>query len=253
MPVRRRPLTGHCSDVITTTMPAVERPPLRSVRSFVRRRGRLTHAQKSALERLGPSYLIPFSGQFLAIEAEYPQSAPLCVEIGFGMGDALLAMAEANPQRNYLGIDVYPPGIGRLLAGIERAGLENIRVIEGDAVEVFHSGLPGDAVREVYIFFPDPWPKKRHRKRRLIQAPFLADVARALEPGGKVYVATDWRPYAEQIQAEFHVVPGFVNEGQAGGFVPRPAMRPVTKFEQKGRRLGHEVWDLCYRWQPAGP
>jgi tRNA (guanine-N7-)-methyltransferase len=178
--------------------------------------------------------------------ARFGRQAPLGLEIGFGMGQALLDWAESAPELNLLGVDVYRPGIGALLLGKAARQLDHLLVIEADARLALATLLAPDSLSEVRIFFPDPWPKKRHHKRRLIQAPFVALLASRLKVGGRLRLATDWGPYAEQMLAVLEAEPLFASESD-GGFAPRFAGRPVTRFEQRGQRLGHAVWDLAYR------
>ena len=226
---------------MTTQDPA---PGRRPVRSFVRREGRITPAQREALERLLPRYRLP--GGPVDLAAAFGREAPVHMEIGFGMGDQLLALAEAHPEIDFIGVEVYRPGIGRLLARAEQAGLTNLRVADEDVVELLQR-LPGAALAAVYVLFPDPWPKKRHHKRRLIQRPFTDRLRDALIPGGELYLATDWEDYARHMLAVLEAAEGFANVAGPGRFIPRPASRPHTRFEARGERLGHGVWDLLYR------
>jgi tRNA (guanine-N7-)-methyltransferase len=219
----------------------------RQVRSFVRREGRMTDAQKQALDRLWPRYGLEAGGGVWQPAQSFGRSAPLTVEIGFGNGDHLLAMAAAQPQRDFLGIEVHRPGVGRLLLQAETQALGNLRVACADAVEVLRDVLPAGSVDEIVIFFPDPWPKKRHHKRRLIQPEFAALLVRALQPGGRLRLATDWEDYAQHMLTVVDAEPELVNAAGAGGFVARPADRPPTRFETRGVRLGHQVRDLEYR------
>ena len=215
----------------------------RSIRSFVRRAGRMTAGQKLALEQLWPRYGIDYREAL----AELPRGYAACkLEIGIGNGDALLAMAAAEPECLYLGIDVHAPGIGRCLNGIEAAGLGNVRLFRHDAVEVLRHMLAPASLDRVLLLFPDPWPKKRHHKRRIVNAAFRDLVHAVLRPGAAIHVATDWQDYAEDIAAQFLADARFGNRGDAAGFSPRPAGRPATRFEQRGRRLGHDVRDLVF-------
>jgi tRNA (guanine-N7-)-methyltransferase len=219
----------------------------RPVRSFVRREGRMTDAQKDALERLWPRYGVDVDRGELNISALFGRAAQLVVEVGFGNGDHLLAMAQARPECNFLGIEVHRPGVGRLLHEAERVGLRNLRVACADAVEIFRHALPPESVDEVVIFFPDPWPKKRHHKRRIVQAEFATLVARALRPGGRLRLATDWADYAQHMLTVLDAESQLENVAGPGAFVPRPDDRPLTRFETRGLRLGHAVFDLDYR------
>jgi tRNA (guanine-N7-)-methyltransferase len=224
--------------------------PPRAVRSFVRRQGRLTDGQRRALVRLWPRYgLEPGAGP-LDLGQVFGRAAPRMLEIGFGMGDTLLAMAAADPASDYLGIDVYRPGIGRLLAGIERLGLGNLRILEGDAVTLLERHLAPSSLTRLLLLFPDPWPKKRHHKRRLLQPAFAALAASRLGPGGILHAATDWVAYAEAMLEVLEACPGLRNMAGAGCYAERPAYRPLTKFEVRGQALGHEVRDLLFRRDP---
>lgn len=221
-------------------------PSRRTVRSFVIRRGRSTVAQERALNELWPKYGIEFTPATLDLATVFERSAPTMLEIGFGAGEALLTFAESHPEMNCLGIEVHPPGVGHLLLGIERAQLSNVRVIMHDAVEVLEQQIAPESIALAHIFFPDPWPKKRHHKRRLIQPPFVELLARVLEPNGTLRLATDWEHYALHMREVLDASPLFENLAGAQGFVPRPDDRPLTRFEKRGQRLGHEVWDLHY-------
>jgi tRNA (guanine-N7-)-methyltransferase len=216
----------------------------RPIRSFVRRAGRLTHAQQRALASLLPVWEIgaPAPGRVLDLDGLLGRAAPRVLEIGFGDGEALAETAAAAPGTDFLGIEVHEPGVGHLLLAIEREGLTNVRVIVHDAVEVLAEWLAPASLDRIQLFFPDPWPKKRHHKRRIVQPGFLADAARALRPGGVLHMATDWAPYAEHMRETADAAPWFDrpsgNSGSGG--------RPETKFERRGRRLGHGVADLLY-------
>lgn len=221
-------------------------PHQRRIRSFVRREGRLTPGQQRALERLWPRYGID-SEHTLDLDAEFGRSAPRTLEIGFGNGESLAVMAGAAPDEDFLGIEVHRPGVGQLLRHLEAADIRNVRVLCRDAVEVLQRQIPDATLDRVLLFFPDPWPKKKHHKRRILQRPFLKQVARTLRPGGLFQLATDWQDYARQMLEAMEGAPEFENLAGPGAFSPRPAHRPVTKFERRGQRLGHGVWDLCYR------
>ena len=227
-----------------------ERLTHRSVRSFVIRGGRLTGAQGEALERLLPRYGLPFTDAPLVPERVFGRRAPLWLEIGFGDGEALLDMAAARPEVDFLGCEVHAPGVGRALLGIERLGLENVRVVQHDVMEVLASMLPPASLERVLLFFPDPWHKKRHHKRRLVRREFLDAVARSLAPGGILHCATDWRDYAEWMLERIEPDPRFDNLAGPGRSSPRPEWRTLTRFERRGERLGHEVTDLLYRRRP---
>jgi len=219
----------------------------RPIRSFVTRAGRITAAQQRALAELAPKYAVGVEAQGpLDLARLFGRAAPCTLEIGFGNGENLVALAAAHPERNYLGVEVHRPGVGRLLLAVEERQLANVRVICQDAVEVLERRIAAGSLAEILILFPDPWPKKRHHKRRLIQAPFVALLERALAPGGVLRLATDWQPYALEMLAALGAAPGLANLAAGGGFVPRPAERMPTRFERRGVRLGHEVWDLAF-------
>lgn len=219
----------------------------RKVRSFVRRQRRFSREQQRAVDELMPRFgLVPGEAVFDLDEA-FGRVADIHLEIGFGNGASLLAMAEANPGINYLGIEVHRPGVCNLLLEIEKAGLENIRVINADAVEVLQRNIADAVLDAVYIFFPDPWHKKRHHKRRLVQTAFVELLQRKLKPGGLLHMATDWEHYAMHMLAVMNQLSGFTNLAADAGFCERPGYRLLTKFEQRGLRLGHGVWDLLFR------
>ena len=218
----------------------------RPIRSYVLRSGRLTDAQAKAIQEYWQQYVVPFDGRQLDLNTLFDRPAPVVVEIGFGMGDSLLAMALANPQLNYLGIEVHKPGIGKLLLGISNAGAGNLRMINHDAREVMEQGIPDGSLAGVQVFFPDPWHKKKHHKRRLIQPEFTALLAAKLQPGGRLHLATDWAPYAEHMLEVLGNCPALVNCAADGGY-SKDTPRPQTKFERRGLRLGHGVWDLVFR------
>jgi len=225
----------------------------RGIRSFVLRGGRMTKGQQRAFDKYWPRFGVEYQPGPLDFRALFGNDNPVWLEIGFGNGESLAAMAGANPQINYLGIEVHPPGVGRLLMRIDEAGLENLHVMRHDALEVLEKAIPPASLAGIQLFFPDPWPKKRHHKRRLVQAPFVELAADRLEPGGIFHAATDWEPYAEWILERFEARPDlFENLAGPGNYAERPATRPLTKFEQRGERLGHEVRDLLFR-RTAGP
>jgi tRNA (guanine-N7-)-methyltransferase len=220
---------------------------LRSVRSFVLRQGRATAGQERALSQLWPKYGVEYSPARLDLQALFGRAAPHMLEIGFGAGEALLEFATAHPEMDCIGIEVHRPGVGRLLLGAEAATLRNLRVICHDAVEVLQHQLAPASIELAHIFFPDPWPKKRHHKRRLIQAPFVELLAQTIAPGGTLRLATDWEQYAQQMRDVIDASSKFVNVAADAGFVARSAERALTRFERRGQRLGHGVWDLEYR------
>lgn len=219
--------------------------PRRGIRSFVLRAGRLTFAQQRALDELWPRYGLdwPLARVPLDPAIAFGRAAPLTVEIGFGNGATLARLAAAHPERNYLGIEVHRPGVGHLLLAAEAAALGNLRIVAHDAVEVLRLGLAEASVDEMLIQFPDPWPKKRHHKRRLIQPEFAALAASRLRVGGALRLATDWEAYALHMQEVLNACPLLRNEAADGGAIGRPAWRELTKFEQRGQRLGHGVRD----------
>jgi tRNA (guanine-N7-)-methyltransferase len=219
----------------------------KTIKSYVRRAGRTTTGQAKALQELGPRFVLPYSGQILdAAQAFGAEAAarPLILEIGFGMGDATADIAALMPEKNFLGCEVHEPGVGALLKRIGERGLKNIRIIQHDAVEVIDHMLPEQSLDGVHIFFPDPWHKTKHHKRRLIQPPLVAKLAARLKPGGYIHCATDWEPYAQQMLEVLGAEPLLRNT--TAGYAPRPAYRPLTKFEKRGLRLGHGVWDLVF-------
>ena len=217
----------------------------RGVRSFVLRQGRMTRAQEQALTLLAPHYKLEFAPRSLDFPAVFGRAADTVLEIGCGMGKTTARIAQANPQVDYIGIEVHGPGVGSLLNLIEALQLANLRIIQHDAVEVVRDQIPHGSLAGIHVFFPDPWPKKRHHKRRLIQAPFVAVLTERLRPGGYLHCATDWEDYAQQMLAVLTAEPSLRNT--ADGFAPRPGYRPETKFERRGLRLGHGVWDLVFR------
>jgi tRNA (guanine-N7-)-methyltransferase len=219
----------------------------RSIRSFVIRTGRITEAQERALEILWPKYGVEFAPAPLNLDTLFGRHAPRSVEIGFGNGENLAKMAAAHPERDYLGIEVHRPGVGRLLLALEEGQLTNVRLICHDAVEVLAQQIPEQSLDEVIILFPDPWPKKRHHKRRLVQSAFIELVTDRLPAGGRIRMATDWQPYAEEMLATLQANPRLQNLAADGTYIPRPADRIVTRFEKRGERLGHDVWDLAFR------
>jgi tRNA (guanine-N7-)-methyltransferase len=219
----------------------------RSIRSFVTRTGRITEAQERALEALWPKYGVEFDPTPLSLDALFGRHAPRSVEIGFGNGDNLAKIAAAHRERDYLGIEVHRPGVGRLLLALEEGQLTNVRLVCHDAVEVLARQIPEQSLDEVIILFPDPWPKKRHHKRRLVQGAFVELVTERLAPGGVVRMATDWQPYAEEMLATLQANPRLQNLAADGTYIPRPTERVATRFERRGERLGHDVWDLAFR------
>ncbi|WP_443082425.1 tRNA (guanosine(46)-N7)-methyltransferase TrmB [Tepidimonas sp.] len=252
-----RAVSAPCNTAIAGFGAPTSVPHPKTVRSFVRRAGRTTSGQARALQTLGPRFVLPYGPAPLDAVAAFGRRAPLVLEIGFGMGEATAHIAQLRPNDDFLCCEVHEPGVGALLKRIGEQGLTNIRIIQHDAVEVLQHMLPAWTPQQpetgldgVHIFFPDPWHKKRHHKRRLIQPPFVALLASRLKPGGYVHLATDWQPYAEQMLAVLSAEPLLANastDPALGGYAPRPDYRPPTKFEQRGLRLGHGVWDLVFR------
>ena len=219
----------------------------RTVRSFVRRAGRITTAQSRAIRDLWSRFGVERGSVPLDLDALFGRRAKRYLEIGFGNGETLTELAVRHPDRDYLGVEVYEPGIGRLLLALEERDLANVRVMAADAVEVLEQQIPDASLDGVFVFFPDPWPKKRHHKRRLIQPPFVSLIARKLKAGAILHLATDWKPYAEQMLAILEAGPCFDNTAGTGAYAQRPDSRPATKFERRGERLGFEVRDLLFR------
>lgn len=220
-------------------------PNERRIRSFVTRAGRVSNAQARALETLAPKYCIPFAKQILDLDTAFARPAPCILEIGFGMGDTTAHIAKVLPDYNFLGVEVHTPGVGSLLKLIEEGQLSNLRIIQHDAVEVLRDMIPTQGLAGVHVFFPDPWHKARHNKRRLIQAPFVAQLCEHLAPGGYIHCATDWEEYAQQMLEVLSAEPALQNT--APDYAQKPEYRPLTKFENRGLRLGHGVWDLVFR------
>lgn len=215
------------------------------IRSYVLRAGRVGSGQARALAEVGPRCLLPFQPQVVDLDAVFGRTAPHVLEIGFGMGEGLAETAAAHPDTDFLGVEVHTPGVGALLKQIGERELANVRVIQHDAVEVLERMIAPGSLAGARVFFPDPWHKKRHHKRRLIQPPLVALLASRLAPGGFIHLATDWQDYAEQMLAVLSAEPLLRNT--VADYAPRPDTRPLTKFEQRGLRLGHGVWDLIFR------
>ena len=218
---------------------------LRPIRSFVRREGKLTSGQKNALEQLWPSHGVDLDKQLLDFSDLFQRDAPVVLEIGFGNGLSLADMAEAHRELNFFGVEVHRPGVGSLLVQVKKRDLDNVRVSQDDAVQVLEQQVPDASLHRVQIFFPDPWHKKRHHKRRLIQPPFVETLVAKLKPGGHLHVATDWENYAEHILEVLEANPDLCNT--TADFAPKPDYRPDTKYEDRGRRLGHGVWDIVFK------
>lgn len=223
-----------------------EQKHMRTVRSFVMRAGRITEGQQKALDDVWPVMGLEISQGPVVLSEVFGREAPVVLEIGFGMGDSLIEMASVQPEKNYIGIEVHRPGVGRLLSRADEAGLTNIRVYAEDAVQVLADCIPDGSLDVLQLFFPDPWHKKRHHKRRIVQPEFVQQIRRKLKVGGYFHMATDWENYAEHMMEVMSVAPGYRNKAGDGQYSPQPEWRPVTKFQKRGERLGHGVWDLMF-------
>jgi len=223
-----------------------ESPYLRRIRSFVRREGRLTPGQQRAMDELFPRFGIEAGEGMLDLDAVFGRSAPRILEIGFGNGESLAEIANNHPDNDYIGIEVHRPGVGHLLIKVEELSLSNVRVMCADAVEVLEKQIPDEALDALYLFFPDPWHKKRHHKRRQVQPEWVQLVRRKLKLGGQLHMATDWENYAEHMLEILSVADGFKNTSTSDDYVTKPDYRPETKFERRGLKLGHGVWDLVF-------
>ena len=228
-----------------------QEPHFRRIRSFVLREGRLTKGQQGALDRNLPAWGLSASEPIRDYADIFGRTAPTVLEIGFGMGQSLVAQASARPDWNFIGIEVHRPGVGACLLSAENAGVDNLRVYNHDAVEVLDKCIPDASLDRIQVFFPDPWPKKRHHKRRLIQPAFTRELAARLKPGGILHLATDWENYAGQMLDVLRGIELLENTSPGGDFVARPELRPKTKFEIRGENLGHGVWDLVFRKSDA--
>lgn len=222
---------------------------MRRVRSFVLREGRLTAGQQNALNTLWPHYGLEQADGVLAPQQTFQRTAPLVLEIGYGMGHSLAAMAAADPHRDFIGIEVHRPGVGALLMAIEEQGLNNLRSYCDDAVDILEHCIPDQSLARLQLYFPDPWHKKKHHKRRIVQPTWVQQVQRKLQPGGLLHMATDWEDYAEHMMTVMNQATGFTNLAGPENFSPRPEWRPKTKFEQRGTERGHGVWDLLFEKQ----
>jgi tRNA (guanine-N7-)-methyltransferase len=222
-----------------------EQTPRRAIKSFVTRAGRMGTGQIKALAELGPRFVLPFKHELLRPVEVFGRAAPLVLEIGFGMGGATAQIARTLPDHDFIGCEVHEPGVGALLKLIDEQQIPNIRIVQHDAVEVLAQMLAPASLAGVHIFFPDPWHKKRHNKRRLIQPAFVATLIRHIRPGGYLHLATDWEPYAQQMLEVLSAEPGL--ENTAAGYAEKPSYRPLTKFENRGIKLGHGVWDLVFK------
>lgn len=219
---------------------------VRKVQSFVKREGRLTKGQANAIEKCWPHMGLEHADGKLDVAEAFGREAPLVLEIGFGMGQSLVQMAAAESDKDFIGIEVHRPGVGACLMAADEAGISNLRVYEHDGVEVLADCIPDGSIDRVQLFFPDPWHKKRHHKRRIVQPDFVEKLRVKMRIGGVFHLATDWENYAEHMLEVMTQAPGFKNQSSSGDYVPRPEQRPLTKFEQRGHRLGHGVWDLMF-------
>ena len=224
-----------------------EAPRLRTIKSFVMRAGRMTEGQQRGLDKGWPRFGLTLEAGTQDLDRLFGRSAPRTLEIGFGMGHSLLEMAAAAPQEDFIGIEVHRPGVGALLSGLLAQDLSNVRVYACDALEVLRQCIADASLDRVLLFFPDPWHKARHNKRRIVQPAFAELVRSKLKPGGVLHMATDWQPYAEHMLEVMDVAPGYLNLAGDERFVARPPERPITKFERRGERLGHGVWDLKFQ------
>ncbi len=239
------PPAPHSDLTAPATETSTDRPDFGHIRSFVHRRSHITLGQQEALDRLLPQWSVPYQATPLDVEKTFGRAAPTLLEIGFGMGETTEKIATSRPGDNFLGVEVFNAGVGAMLKRIDQSGLQNIRIIQHDAVEVARDMILPDSLAGVHIYFPDPWPKTRHHKRRLIQPAFIALLASRIAPGGYIHCATDWENYAQQMLAVLSAEPLLSNT--ADGYAPRPDFRPQTKFETRGLRLGHGVWDLIFK------
>lgn len=221
--------------------------PLRTVRSFVRRQGRLTPGQQRAIDTLWSQFAIDEGDSLIDLNALFDRDAPKVLEIGFGNGLSLSKMAAAQPETDFIGVEVHQPGVGQLLKAIEEQGLTNLRVACTDAVVLLQERISDNALDRLQLYFPDPWHKKRHHKRRIIQPSFVQLLSEKIKSDGYLHMATDWQHYAEQMLEDLSNNVDFINCGDESGYIPRPEYRPLTKFEQRGHKLGHGIWDLLFK------
>ena len=224
-----------------------EKTFIRRIRSFVKREGRLTEGQERAINEIFPHFGIALTEQTLDLDNIFQRNAPRILEIGFGNGKSLSEMAENNPEQDYIGIEVHRPGVGNLLSQIERRGLTNVRVMNEDAIDVLNKMIADESLDAVYLFFADPWHKTRHHKRRIVQEDFVQLLRKKLKDSGVFHMATDWEPYAKHMMRVMNNTQGYENTAGKDQYLPRPEYRPLTKFEQRGQRLGHGVWDLIFK------
>ena len=220
---------------------------IRTIKSFIKREGRLTPGQQRALKLLWPEFGIEYSEQALDLNSLFNRDADKILEIGFGNGHSLWQMAQAEPDNDYIGIEVHSPGVGHLLQLIEESTTKNLRIVSYDAIDVINHQIPDLSLSKVQLFFPDPWHKKKHHKRRIVQTEFANMLAKKLKPNGIFHLATDWEHYAEHMISVMNSNQNFVNLSENNNFVPKPDFRPTTKFETRGTKLGHGVWDMMYK------
>jgi tRNA (guanine-N7-)-methyltransferase len=220
---------------------------IRTIKSFVKREGRLTKGQQAALDDFWPTMGLEHEGGMISPQEVFGNDNPVVLEIGFGMGASLVEMAKNSPDKNFIGIEVHLPGVGACLMAADEAGVKNLRVYEHDAIEILRDCIPGESLDTVQLFFPDPWHKKKHHKRRIVQIEFVQKLRSKLKIGGVYHMATDWENYSEHMIEVMNESEGFTNIAENGDFVERPDHRPLTKFEQRGHRLGHGVWDIMYK------
>lgn len=219
----------------------------KSIRSFVIRAGRITSGQKSAFDAWWPMYGLSLYKGAIDPQAIFGRTAPLVLEIGFGMGDSLLEMARNEPEKDFIGIEVHPPGVGKLINNAGKEGIKNLRVYMADAMDVLEDCIPNTCIDRLQLFFPDPWHKKKHNKRRILQPAFVQNIYPKLKAGGIFHMATDWQAYAEHMLEVMNAAPNFTNTINPGPYAERPDYRPLTKFEKRGEKLGHGVWDLLFQ------
>jgi len=224
----------------------VSEQPRRTIKSFILRQGRLTHGQQRALDELWPVFGIDYQAEPIDLNTVFGNDKPVVLEIGFGNGESLVQMAAENPELNFIGIEVHRPGVGHLLHMIQEQGIQNLRVMNHDAIDILQNQIPKHSLHRIQLYFPDPWHKKKHNKRRIVQPAFLDTLATLLQADGKIHFATDWEHYAEHMMLTLEAHPLFVNSLEKNQFIPKPDYRPTTKFERRGQRLGHGVWDLIF-------
>lgn len=227
-------------------MTSIEKEPHPRIRSFIRRQGRATAGQQNAIDNIWDNYCLDPEKNYNFSQV-FAREAPLIVEIGFGNGSSLAAMAEANPELNYLGIEVHRPGIGHLMLLLEEKSIKNVRIYHHDAIEILEQKIPDNSIAGVHLFFPDPWQKRKHHKRRIVRPSFIDLLYKKLMPTGYFHAATDWEHYAKEMLKTLSASHKLVNTSKDAGYCPRPDYRPLTKFEARGVRLGHGVWDLIFK------